>query len=156
LRSSPSPRPWGYEIDLLINRALVYGSLTALLLVLYYAGVATTQAIFRALIGREQQPQPAVVVSTLVIGALFNPLNRRIQSFIDRRFYLRKYDTAKTLETFSTKLRDKTDLNALSDDLAGWLKRLCSQPTSPSGCAPIQPRKASTKTSSSYKSSHKH
>ena len=106
-----------YDIDLLINRTLVYGALTAMLVLVYFSGVATTQAMFRALTGQEQQPQLAIVVSTLVIAALFNPLRRRIQSFIDRSFYRRKYDAAKTLEGFSMKLRDETDLNALSDDL---------------------------------------
>ena len=106
-----------YEIDLIINRTLVYGSLTAMLAVVYFGGVTATQAIFRALTSQEQQPQLAIVVSTLVIAALFNPLRRRIQSFIDRRFYRRKYDAAKTLEAFSAKLRDETDLDALSDDL---------------------------------------
>jgi hypothetical protein len=108
-----------YDIDLLINRTLVYGALTAMLALVYFGGVTATQAIFRALTGQEQQPQLAIVVSTLVIAALFNPLRRRIQSFIDRRFYRRKYDAAKTLESFSTKLRQKTDLNALNDDLVG-------------------------------------
>src|SRR3712207_1823493 len=75
-----------YEIDIIINRTLVYGSLTTMLPAVYFGGVATTQAIFRALTGQEQQPQLAIVVSTLVIAALFNPLRRRIQSFIDRRF----------------------------------------------------------------------
>jgi hypothetical protein len=97
-----------YDIDLLINRTLVYGSLTALLAAVYFGGVAATQAIFRTITGHEQQPQLAVVVSTLVIAALFNPLRRRIQSFIDRRFYRRKYDARKTLETFSARLRDET------------------------------------------------
>ncbi len=106
-----------YEIDLLINRTLVYGSLTAMLAAVYFGGVATTRAIFRALTGQEEQPQLAIVVSTLVIAALFSPLRRRIQSFIDRRFYRRKYDARKTLEAFSAKLRDETDLEALSDDL---------------------------------------
>src|SRR5215204_5077777 len=105
-----------YDIDLIINRTLVYGSLTALLALIYFGGVAVTQAIFYALTGQEEQPQLAIVVSTLVIAALFNPLRRRIQSFIDRRFYRSKYDARKTLEAFSTKLRDETDLDALSDD----------------------------------------
>ncbi len=111
-----------YNIDLLINRALVYGSLTATLALIYFGGVATVQAIFRALTGQQEQPQLAVVVSTLVIAALFNPLRRRIQSFIDRRFYRRKYDARKTLEAFSARLRDETDLNALSDELVGVVR----------------------------------
>ena len=108
-----------YDIDLLINRALVYGALTATLVAVYFGGVATTQAVFLALTGQEQQPQLAIVVSTLAIAALFNPLRRRIQSFIDRHFYRRKYDAVKTLEAFSAKLRDETDLGTLSDDLLG-------------------------------------
>jgi hypothetical protein len=111
-----------YDIDLLINRTLVYGALTATLAAVYFGGVTATQAIFRALTGQEQQPQLAIVVSTLVIAALFNPLRRRIQSFIDRRFYRSKYDAAKTLEAFSAKLRDETDLEALSDDLVGVVR----------------------------------
>jgi hypothetical protein len=111
-----------YEIDILINRTLVYGALTATLALVYFGGVTATQAIFRTLTGQERQPQLAVVVSTLAIAALFNPLRRRIQSFIDRRFYRRKYDAAKTLETFSAKLRDETDLKALEDDLVGVVR----------------------------------
>jgi len=111
-----------YDIDLLINRTLVYGALTATLALVYFGGVATIQAIFRALTGQEQQPQLAVVVSTLVIAALFNPLRRRIQAFIDRRFYRRKYDAAKTLEAFSAKLRDETDLDALNAELVGVVR----------------------------------
>jgi len=108
-----------YEIDTLINRTLVYGSLTALLGLVYLGGVAMTQLIFRALTGQQEQPQLAIVVSTLVIAALFNPLRRRIQSLIDKRFYRSNYDARKTLEAFSAKLRDETDLEALSDDLVG-------------------------------------
>jgi hypothetical protein len=105
-----------------INRTLVYGSLTVMLALVYFGGVTATQALFGELIGREEQPQLAIVVSTLVIAALFNPLRRRIQAFIDRRFYRRKYDARKTLEAFSAKLREETDLDALSDDLVGVVR----------------------------------
>jgi hypothetical protein len=93
-----------------------------MLALIYFGGVATTRAIFGALTGQEQQPQLAVVVSTLVIAALFMPLRRRIQSFIDRRFYRRKYDARKTLEAFSAKLRDETDIDRLGEDLMGVVK----------------------------------
>jgi hypothetical protein len=108
-----------FDIDVIINRTLVYGSLTALLAAVYFGGITAAQTIFRALTGQEQQPQLTIVVSTLVIAAFFNPLRWRIQSFIDRRFYRKKYDARKTLEAFSAKLRDETDLDALSDDLVG-------------------------------------
>jgi hypothetical protein len=111
-----------YDINVVINRTLVYGSLTALLGLVYLGGVATTQAIFRILTGQEHQPQLAIVASTLVIAALFNPLRRRIQFFIDRRFYRRKYDARKTLESFSAKLRDETDLESLNDELVGVVR----------------------------------
>jgi hypothetical protein len=111
-----------YDIDLVINRTLVYGSLTASLVAVYFGGVTATQAIFRTLTGQEQQPQLAIVVSTLVIAALFNPLRRRIQGFIDRRFYRRKYDAAKTLAGFSATLRDETDLDALNAELVGVIR----------------------------------
>jgi hypothetical protein len=111
-----------YDIDIIINRTLVYGSLTLMLALVYFGGVTATRALFRALTGQEQQPQLAIVVSTLVIAALFTPLRRRIQSFIDRRFYRRKYDAQKTLEAFSSKLRDATDLEALSEDLEGVVR----------------------------------
>jgi hypothetical protein len=109
-----------YEIDLLINRTLVYGSLTATLIVLYFGGIVVLQRFFVLLTG--QQSTLAVVASTLLIAALFTPLRRRIQSFIDRRFYRRKYDARKTLEAFSAQLRDETDLDALSDDLVGVVR----------------------------------
>ena len=111
-----------YDIDRIINRTLVYGSLTVMLALLYFGGVSAIQALFGALTGQEEQPQIAIVVSTLVIAALFNPLRRRIQSFIDRRFYRRKYDASKTLEAFSARLRDETDLDALSDDLTSVVR----------------------------------
>jgi uncharacterized membrane protein YhdT len=111
-----------YDIDLLINRTLVYGSLTLMLALVYFGGVTATQAVFTALTGQEQQPQLAIVISTLVIAALFTPLRRRIQSFIDRRFYRRKYDARKILEAFSATLRDETDLDALNDNLVGVVR----------------------------------
>ena len=108
-----------YDIDIIINRTLVYGALTATLVVVYFGGVTVTQALFQTLTSQEQLPQLVVVASTLLIAALFNPLRRRIQSFIDRRFYRKKYDARKTLEAFSAKLRNDTDLAALSEDLVG-------------------------------------
>jgi len=109
-----------YEIDLLINRTLVYGSLTVTLVALYFGGIVVLQRVFVLLTG--QQSTLAVVASTLLIAALFTPLRRRIQSFIDRRFYRKKYDARKTLEAFSLKLRDETNLDALSDDLVGVVR----------------------------------
>jgi len=108
-----------YDIDLIINRTLVYASLTGTLALVYFGGVTATQTLFRTITGQEQQPQLAVVVSTLAIAALFSPLRRRIQAFIDRHFYRRKYDARKTLEAFSSRLRDETDLQALNNDLVG-------------------------------------
>jgi hypothetical protein len=110
------------DIDVVINRTLVYGSLTAILVGIYFGGVTATQTVFQALTSQQKLPQLVVVVSTLVIAALFNPLRRRIQSFIDRRFYRSKYDARKTLESFSATLRDETDLDALSDDLVGVVR----------------------------------
>ena len=104
-----------YEIDILINRTFVYGSLTATLIVLYFGGIVVLQRAFVLLTG--QQSTLAVVASTLAIAALFSPLRRRIQGFVDRCFYRRKYDARKTLEAFSAKLTSETDLNALTDDL---------------------------------------
>jgi hypothetical protein len=109
-----------YDIDVVINRTLVYGSLTAMLVALYFGGVVALQRIFVLLTG--QQSTLAVVASTLLIAALFNPLRHRIQSFIDRRFYRRKYDARKTLEAFSAKLRDETDLETLNDELVGVVR----------------------------------
>ena len=111
-----------YDIDLIINRTLVYSLLTATLVAVYFGGVAMTQAVFRTLTGQEEQPQLTIVISTLVIAALFTPLRRRIQSFIDRHFYRRKYDARKTLEAFSAQLRDETDLDALREDLIGVVR----------------------------------
>src|SRR5215217_7014051 len=85
-----------YDIDVLINRTLVYGSLTIMLALVYFGGVTATQAVLQTLTGREKLPQLAIVVSTLLIAALFTPFRHRIQSF-------------------SAKLRTETDLDALSD-----------------------------------------
>lgn len=104
-----------YDIDIVINRTLVYGPLTAALASIYFGAVFSLQYLFRALTGQESQL--AVVASTLAIAALFGPLRRRIQAFIDRRFYRRKYDAAKTLDEFSSKLRDETDLDRLTGDV---------------------------------------
>jgi ABC-type Co2+ transport system permease subunit len=109
-----------YEIDLLINRTLVYGALTALLVTVYVGGVVLLQGAFRALTGQESQL--AIVASTLAVAALFNPLRRRIQAFIDRYFYRRKYDARKTLEAYSAKLRDETNLEALNTELVGVVR----------------------------------
>jgi hypothetical protein len=109
-----------YDIDIIINRTLVYGSLTATLVVIYFGGIVVLQRMFVLLTG--QQSTLAVVASTLLIAALFTPLRRRIQAFIDRRFYRRKYDARKTLEAFSASLREETDLQAVSDDLVGVVR----------------------------------
>jgi len=109
-----------YDIDTLINRTLVYGSLTVALVALYFGAVVLLQRLFVLLTG--QQSTLAVVASTLLIAALFNPLRRHIQSFIDRRFYRSKYDARKTLEAFSAQLRDETNLDALGDDLVGVVR----------------------------------
>jgi hypothetical protein len=109
-----------FDIDAVINRTLVYGSLTATLVALYFGGIIALQRLFVLLTG--EQSTLAVVASTLLIAALFTPLRRRIQGFIDRRFYRNKYDARKTLETFSAKLRDETDLKALNAELVGVVR----------------------------------
>ena len=109
-----------YDIDLVINRTIVYGALTTSLVLLYVGGVVGLQYVFRLVAGGGSQL--AVVASTLLIAALFNPLRRRIQSFIDRRFYRRKYDARKTLEAFGGTLRDETDLDVLGGDLVSVVR----------------------------------
>jgi len=110
-----------YDINLIINRTLVYGLLTVMLVLVYLGGVVGLQSLLRAVTGQESTL--AIVASTLLIAALFNPLRRRIQAFIDRRFYRRKYDAAKALEAFNARLRAETDLSALSDDVLGVATR---------------------------------
>ncbi len=109
-----------YDIDFIINRALVYGSMTVTLAALYFGGIVVLQRVFVLLTG--EKSTLAVVASTLVIAALFSPLRRRVQAFVDRRFYRRKYDAAKTIEAFSAKLREETDLEALNNDLVGVVR----------------------------------
>jgi hypothetical protein len=106
-----------YDIDFLINRTLVYGSLTVMLVALYLGGVVELQRLLSPVVGGSNGL--ATVASTLAIAALFNPLRRRVQAFVDRRFYRSKYDAAKTLEAFNSRLRNETDLDDLSNDLVG-------------------------------------
>ena len=110
-----------FDVDVLINRALVYGLLSAVLGALYVVVVVALQTLIHALSGQESQL--AVVASTLVIAALFNPARRRIQSFIDRRFYRKKYDAAKTLENYSHRLRDEVNLENLAGELVGVVEQ---------------------------------
>jgi hypothetical protein len=109
-----------WNIDTFINRALVYGLLTGLLLAVYFGGVVLLQAVFRALAGQESQF--AVIISTLASAALFQPLRERVQEFIDRRFYRHKYDAALALEAFNARVRNEVDLSSISDDLVGFVR----------------------------------
>jgi len=109
-----------YDIDIIINRTLVYGSLTAMLVLVYVGCVIGLQYILRGLTGEESQL--AIVASTLVVAALFNPFRRRVQAFIDRRFYRRKYDARKTLEEFTAMLREETDIDALNTVLLSTVR----------------------------------
>jgi hypothetical protein len=104
-----------WDIDVLINRTLVYGSLTALLALVYFGLIVGLQALFQGMFAPNNAV--AIVISTLAIAALFQPLRRRIQALIDRRFYRRKYDAANTLAAFSATLRHEVDLTALSEHL---------------------------------------
>jgi hypothetical protein len=109
-----------YEIDIIINRTLVYGALTVTLVAVYVGSVLSIQYAFRGLTGSESQL--AIVASTLLIAALFNPLRRRVQNFIDHSFYRRKYDAARTLEVFSAKLRDERDIDTLNSELLSTVR----------------------------------
>jgi len=104
-----------YGIDVVINRTLVYGTLTASLVAVYLGSVVGLQRLLSPVVG--EGDQLAVVASTLLIAALFQPLRRRVQGFIDRRFYRKKYDAQKTLQSFSTVLRDETALDRLAPEL---------------------------------------
>ena len=96
-----------YDIEVVINLTLVYAILSATLGVVYFGGIVLLQRVFAGLTGQEKLPQLAIVVSTLAIAALFNPLRRRVQAFVDRRFYRRKYDAAKILEAFSDQAQER-------------------------------------------------
>ena len=106
-----------WDIDILINRTLVYLMLTISLALIYFGLVIGLGALVRLFTGQIAQSPVVIVVSTLAIAAFFQPLRRRIQAIIDRRFYRRKYDAAKTLEAFSVTLRTETDLDRLSEQL---------------------------------------
>ena len=110
-----------YDIDIVINRTLVYGALSVTLALLYFGSITVLQGAWIALTG--QRAQLAVVASTLLIAALFNPIRRRIQAFIDRRFYRRKYDAGKTLESFSHRLREEVDLENLAGELVAVVEK---------------------------------
>ena len=137
-----------YDIDRLINRTLVYGLLTALLAGGYAAAVLVLSQLFGGL--RAEPPSWAVAGATLAVAALFQPARRRIQTVVDRRFNRRKYNTAQTIQAFSTRLRDQIDLDTLSTELLAvvdqtmeptqaslWLR---PPPSGSSGTAPRAPR----------------
>jgi hypothetical protein len=107
-----------WDVDLIVRRTLVYAILTGSLLLVYFGSVVVVQIIFNALTGQEQSSQLTIALSTLVIAALFNPLRRRIQAFIDRRFFRRKYDAAQTLAAFASSVQDEVEIGQLQQALA--------------------------------------
>jgi hypothetical protein len=110
-----------WDIDIIIHRTLVYGTLTAILLLVYVGLVIALQSLLRGIIN--QNSEVAIVVSTLAIAALFQPLRRRIQAIIDRRFYRRKYDAARTLAAFSATLQGEVDLSQMREDLVAVVQQ---------------------------------
>jgi hypothetical protein len=117
-----------WDIDVIINRTLVYSTLTFILALVYAGLIIALQALMHALTGQASENPLAIVGSTLVITALFQPLRRRTQSVIDRRFYRRKYDAARTLAAFSATLRNQVDLDQLSEQLLAVVEETL-QPT---------------------------
>ena len=115
-----------YEIDILINRTLVYGALSAVLVLIYFISVVILQSLLRALTGQESPI--AIVASTLLVAAFFQPIRRRLQELIDRRFYRRKYDAGQLLARFSMRLREEVD----SDELIGRLLDVVAVSVQPS------------------------
>jgi hypothetical protein len=107
-----------FDIDVIINRALVYGALTGALALVYLGGVVGLGGALRALSGQEAS-QLTIVASTLAVAALFQPLRRRIQDFIDRRFFRRKYDAAKTIAAYGAALREDANVERVSAELLG-------------------------------------
>jgi len=116
-----------YDIDTIINKALVYGLLTTLLAAVYVGLIIGLESLVGLFSRQDAQPL-VIVVSTLAIAALFQPLRHRIQAIIDRRFYRRKYDAAKIIATFSDTLRNEVDLNTLSEHLVAVVEETM-QPT---------------------------
>jgi hypothetical protein len=109
-----------YDIDVIINRALVYGPLTLTIALMYIGGVIALQTVFRALTG--QHSDLAIAIATLAVAAVFNPWRRRLQVFIDRRFYRHKYDASRTLSALSTRLRDEVDLDQMAGELTSVIQ----------------------------------
>ncbi|MBW4436325.1 MAG: hypothetical protein KME04_04285 [Pleurocapsa minor GSE-CHR-MK-17-07R] len=115
-----------YDIDIIIRRTLIYSVLTGILAIVYFGAIILTQQLFRAATG--ETPDIAIVISTLLIAALFSPVRRRVQDVIDRRLYRRKYDVEKTLAGFQQTLRDEVDMETLKSNLVGVVSETM-QPT---------------------------